>query len=102
LIGFNRTLKLTDLGLLGVDLLLGDDTFVVESRVSLEIDLNVVELGLVFGELAFGLFQHDLVGARVDFNERIAFVDELALGEVHFDDLAVDAAADSHGVEGSD
>jgi hypothetical protein len=62
--------------------------------------LYVVQLRLVFGELAFGLFEHDLVGAGIDFNERVACVDELAFGKVHFDDLAIDAAANGYGVEG--
>ena len=91
---------MTDLGLLGIDLLLWDYALVVKSRVAVEIDLHVVELRLIFCELAFGLLQHDLVGTRVDFNERIAFVDKLALGKVHFDDLAIYAATDRDRVIG--
>ena len=95
-------MKLTDLGLLCVDLLLRDDTFVIESRVALEIDLDVVELRLIFCELAFGLFEHDLVGAGIDFDERIAFMNELALGKIYFDDLAIDSAADGDCIKGCD
>ena len=102
MIGFNRALICAHLGLLGIDLLLGDHALVVESRVTLDIDLHVVELRLIFCKLTFSLFEHDLVGARIDFDERVAFVDELALGKVYFDDLAIDAAADGHGIEGCD
>ena len=102
LVRFDRALILPDLRLLGIDLLLGDHTFVKKKRVTLEIDLYVVELRLVFGELAFCLLKHHLVGTRIDFDECIALMDELALGEVHFHDRAVNAAADGYRIESVD
>ena len=99
LVRLDRALELADLRLLGIHLLLGDYTLVKEKCVALEVDLYVVELRLVFGELAFSLLEHHLVGAGIDFNERVACVNELALSKVHFNDLAVDAAANGYGVE---
>ena len=93
MIGFNRALICAHLGLLGIHLLLGYHALVVERRVTLHINLHVVELRLIFCKLTFSLFYHHLVRTRIDFDESVAFVDELPLREIDLDDLAIDATA---------
>src|SRR4029077_1196448 len=49
LVRLDRALKLADLCLLGIHLLLGDHSFVVEKLEALEVNLYVMKLSLVFG-----------------------------------------------------
>jgi len=58
--------------------------------------------GLILGKLPQGLFQLDLEGTRVNLREKIAFVNKLTFLESDTDELAIDAAANSDGVEGGD
>ncbi len=102
LIGLDGAFKLSDLSLLRVDLLLGDDTFLEEQLVALVVDLHVAKLRLILGKLPFGLLQHNLVGPRIDLHQGIPLSNHLSFGEVDLDDLPIDAAANGDGVERRD
>jgi hypothetical protein len=102
LIRLNGAINLANQCALSVELLLGDDALFEEKLVPLKIDLRVFALGLVFSELPHRLLELDLEGTRIDLREKIPLVNELAFLEGNADQLAVNAAADSNGVKGSD
>ena len=67
--------------------------------IALQIEIGVGEIGLVLRLLGLGLVERRLERPRIDLDQRIAFLDELAFLEVDLVDLAVDPGADHHGVE---
>src|SRR5205814_8891293 len=79
-----------------------DHLLVDEHAVALEVELRVLQRGHVAGQLSFRLLQLRLKGAGVDLGEQLALAHELALAEVHFEQLAVRAAAHGDGVERGD
>src|SRR5882762_9306298 len=102
LITLNGAFKLPDLRPLGVDLLLGNNAFFVQKLKALVVHLHVAELRLILSQLPLGLLELNLEGARIDVDQVLALVDELAFLEIDLGDLAVDAAADGYRVEGGD
>src|SRR6267154_2076215 len=99
LITLNGAFKLPDLRPLGVDLLLGNNAFFVQKLKALVVHLHVAELRLILSQLSLCLLKLHLEGARIDVDQVLALVDELAFREVDLGDLAIDAAADGYGVE---
>src|SRR3984893_16331428 len=99
LIGLDSPTGLANQRLLGIELLFGDDAFLKEEFEALEIDLNVAKLCLILGKLAFGLFQLHLVRTRINFDQGVALLHGLALGEIDFDDLAVHAGTYRNGIK---
>ncbi len=65
-----------------------------------QLDLGVGQGGVGAGLLALGLLQGRLVGARVDLEQHLAAVDDLAIGEPDLLHVAGDAWADVDGVGG--
>ncbi len=102
LITLDGAFKLPDLRPLGVDLLLGNNAFFVQKLKALVVHLHVAELRLILSQLPLGLLELNLEGARIDVDQVLALVDELAFLEVDLGDLAIDAAADGYRVEGGD
>src|SRR6267142_6262800 len=102
LIRGNGPINLANQCALSIELLLGDDALFEEKLIALKIDLRVFALRLVFSELPQRLLELDLEGTRIDLREKISLVNELTLLEGNADQLAVNAAADSDGVEGGD
>ncbi len=86
-----------DRGALGVGLLARGEF--AELCVALQVEIGVGEIGLILRLLGLGLIERCLERARVDLDQRIAFLDELAFPEVDLVDLAVDAGAHQHGIE---
>ena len=84
-------------GTLGVGLLPGREF--AELGVALQIEIGVGEVGLVLRLLGLGLIERRLVGARIDFGEQVALIDQLAFLERDLVDLAVDAGPHLHGIE---
>ncbi len=83
--------QLSDLRFLADHLLRRDQLFLLQLLVALEIGLGVAQPGLVLFERALRLRQLHLIGPRVDLGQHLALGDALALGEVHLDQLAVEA-----------
>src|SRR5713101_2799121 len=100
LIGANGAVKLANECCLSIELLLRNDAFLEEKLETFVINLGVLALRLVFGELAFSLFKLHLERARVDLRQKIALVDELAFFEGNVDELPIDAAVYCNGIEG--
>ena len=82
LVLLHHPLVLRDERPLRVDLLLRDGVLRRKRDVAVEVDLRLLELGLRLEELALGLLQRRLVGARIDDGEHVALVHHLALGEL--------------------
>ena len=66
---------------------------------ALQIEIGVGEIGFVLGLLGLGLIEGGLERPRIDLDQRVAFLDELAFLKRDPVDLAVDAGADHDGVE---
>ena len=67
-----------------------------------EIALGVLEIGAVLLLLGLGAVESRLIGAGIDLDQKVAFVDDLTLMEVDRHDLAVDARPHQDGVVGLD
>ena len=67
--------------------------------IALQVEIGVGEIGLVLRLLGLGLIERRLERPRIDLDQRVAFLDELAFLEGDLVDLAVDAGAHHHGVE---
>ena len=89
--------QLRDGGALGVGLLPRGEF--AELGEALQVEIGVGEIGLVLRLLGLGLVERRLERPRIDLDQQIALLDELAFLEGDLDDLAVDAGADQHGVE---
>ncbi len=94
--------QLPDLRFLADHLLRRDQLFLLQLLVALEVGLGVAQPGLVLFERALRLRQLHLVGPRVDLGQHLALRHALALGEVHPDQLAVEARAHRDGVDRRD
>ena len=99
LVGIDLRFLLFDERGLGVDLLLGDSER-ANLGVALEVALGIGEQRLVERLLGCGLVERGLEGPRVDLQQQIALLDNLAFPEADLVDLAIDAGADGHGVPG--
>ena len=60
------------------------------------------QLRLVLGDLRLGLFQHRLVGPRVEFEEDVALLDQRALLEVDLFQVAPGVRPDLDGIDRGD
>ena len=89
--------QLGDGGALGVGLLPGREFS--ELGKALQIEIGIGEIGFVLGLLGGGLIERRLERPRIDLDQGVAFLDELAFLEVDLVDLAVDPGADHDGVE---
>ena len=89
--------QLRDGGALGVGLLPGGEF--AELGVALQVEIGVGEIGFVLRLLGLGLVERSLERPRIDLDQRVAFLDELAFLEGDLVDLAVDAGAHQHGIE---
>jgi hypothetical protein len=96
----HRALVLADEGELGVDLLLGDRVLLEQRLVALQVELRVLEQRAVPGELALGLLELHLEGARIDFGKEVALLHRLSFLEKDAHQLAVDARAHRDGSQG--
>ena len=99
LAGLDGAVQLADLRFLADHLLRRDQLFLLQLLVALEVGLGVAQPGLVLFERALGLRQLHLIGPRVDLGQHLALRHALAFGEVHLDQLAVEARAHRHGVD---
>ena len=88
--------------LLIVHLLLGDGVLRKRGLIAAQIDPGFIQQGLVVGQLSFHLGQRSLIGPRIDIQQGIAFVDQLAFAVVDVDDFALHPAGDRDGVDRSD
>ena len=70
-----------------------------EHLIALEVDLSVLEQGLIAGHLSLCLGQLHLEGTRVDFGQQIAVANNVAFLEGDLHQLAVNAALNCHSVE---
>ena len=68
--------------------------------ITLQVQIDIGEIGLVLLLLGLGLIERCLVRARIDLGEQVALVDQLAFVEGNLVDLAVDAGAHDDRVEG--
>ena len=66
---------------------------------ALQVEAGVGQVGFVLGLLGLGLIEGGLERPRIDLDQRIALLDELALLKRDPVDLTVDAGADHDGVE---
>ena len=85
--------------LLRVQLLFRNGVGREQHLVALQIDLGVVEQSLVVRQRTLSQFQLNLIGPRVDLDEDLAFLDQIAFVEIHLHQLAVDARLDGDGIE---
>src|SRR6202161_2187913 len=99
LIAFHRSLKLSDLGLLGIDELTGRKAFCLQRHIATEIGLGIVKLGLIAIPICNGLVELGLVWARVYFCENITLVHGFSLTETDLDQRSGDLAAKNNVVE---
>ena len=91
-----------DQRLVGVDGALRDEVLREQVAAARQLALGVGERGLVLGELRPRLGDVDLVVARVEREQRLAGVDELAFLDVHLGDDARDLRPDVDAVERGD
>ena len=99
LVGGDRRLVLGDQRDLVGDLLLGDRILLGELLIAGKVALGLAEQRCVLGQLPLRLRQRRLIGARIDLGEEVALLDDLALGEPDFLQVAGDLGADGHGLE---
>ncbi len=85
LVGFDGAVELADLGLLRIELLLGDNTFFEEKLEAFVIRLGVAALGFIFRELTLRLLKLNLKWPRIDFAEEVALLNELTFLEGNID-----------------
>ena len=90
LVAFQRTLVLPHQCLLGIQCLLGDTLLGIQAAVARQVDLGVLQLGLVLQQGALGLLHRHLVGARIDLRQQLTGLDHLPFLEQHPDQLATD------------
>ncbi len=84
--------QLRDGGALRVGLLPGGEF--AELGEALQVEVGVGEIGFVLGLLGLGLVERGLERPRIDLDQRVALLDELAFLEGDLVDLAIDAGAD--------
>ena len=84
-------------GALGVGLLLGREF--AELGVALQVQVGIGEVGLVLRLLGLGLVEGGLVRPRIDLDQKITLLYQLAFLEGDLVDLAVDAGPHLHGIE---
>ena len=82
-VDLDHPLVLPHQGPLGIDLLARDRILLEQGFVAPEVDARVLQLGAIARQLALGLGQLHLQLARVDLGQQLAFLDEVALLEVH-------------------
>jgi hypothetical protein len=100
LIDLDGALVLLDQELLVGDLLLGDRVLRLQPLIAGEVASRLIEEPGVVGELALGLFERRLVGARVDLGQELTLLHHLAFLEPDAHQLAVDLGHHRHGIEG--
>src|SRR6266567_2475706 len=98
-IGLNGAFKLFDGGALRVELLPGDRIFGNQRLVSREIDFRVLKRRLISRQLALEPHQLGLKRARIDFGERVALADHVALLIEDLHQFAVNAALHGHSIQ---
>ena len=96
-VGLNLRRQLRDGGALRIGLLPGREF--AELGKALQVEVGVGKVGFVLGLLGLGLIEGGLERPRIDLDQRVAFLDELAFLERDPVDLTVDAGADHDGVE---
>ena len=89
--------QLRDGGALRIGLLPGREF--AEPGEALQVEVGVGEIGFVLDLLGLGLVERGLERPRIDLDQRVAFLDELAFLKRDPVDLAVDAGANQDGVE---
>src|SRR6266851_2274356 len=94
LIRFDSGLILGDERHLRVSGLPGDRVLRHQRIVPFEVELGILQQGLVLGELRFGLLERHLIGSRIDLGEEVALLDHLALLEGDLGQIAVDLGFD--------
>src|SRR4029077_2564936 len=92
LIPLDLSRELIDRRLLRVDLLARGEILTREVGEALEVELRVLQARLVLRFLGGRLIERGPEGARVDLDQKITFLDDLAFLEGDLGDLAVDAA----------
>jgi hypothetical protein len=90
------------LRLLGGYLLLWGKASLLQRDVAGEVDLRVVEMGLVAGKIGLGLVELRLVRARIELGQQLAFIDGLAVLEVDADNRLCHHAANRRRVQRRD
>lgn len=98
LIGFDGAFKLAHQCLLAVVLLLRNDAFLEESLIAVVVKLGIFQLSLVAGQGRFGLLEGDLVRPRVDHEQKLTLLHNLAFLKGDLDDLSIDAAFQAYRV----
>ena len=92
LIGLHNSDVLLDERLLRRQLLLGDRILREERGVAFKVNTGVRQERFVARQRPFGLLQSNLIGTRVDLDQKIALFDRLAFLERDLGDLAADLA----------
>jgi hypothetical protein len=93
----HNRLVLRHQGALRVDLLAGDRVLCHQLFIAGKIDAGGREHRFIACELALGLVERRLIGARVDLRQEVADLDALALGEPDLGELAADLRLDDDG-----
>ena len=107
LIGRHRTLQLAHQRGLGIDLLAGNRVLGLQFLVALQIELRILELGLIACQRALHLRQRGSKAARVDLGQQLAGLDLVPLLEVQLEQLARNLGAHHgrgtciHGADGA-
>ena len=97
LVGFHHALVRFDLGGLGRELLVGDGVLLRQGLIALQVDPVIGQGCGVARQLAFGLRLDRLIGGRIDLEEKLAFVDDVAFVEIGRQQLARHLGRDLHG-----
>ena len=74
-----------------VQVLLGDDSLLVQHLVAIVLGFRVGQLSFIFLQIGLGLRQRHLVGTRIDQDQQVAGFDVLAFLKIHLHDLAINA-----------
>jgi len=99
LIGSERARGLIGRRSLRVELLPGQNPLCDEILVAIEVELRVLQRGLIFGGLPFRLGELHLERPRIELGEQVTFVDDLTFRERHLGELSIDAASHRHRIQ---
>jgi hypothetical protein len=102
LIAFYDAFILRDRGFLRGKLLLRNGVLGRECFVTGEIGAGVFEESLVAHKLRLRLVQRDLIGARVDLDEKVTLNNWVAFTVLHLHEFAIHAGSDVDGIERCD
>ena len=101
-VGHDSRFQLCRRRLLRLKILRGDDLFVGQSGVALEIALGSGKQSLILGLFSSGAIKRSLERPWIEFRQNIVRQYDVALSKVDFRHLAVDPWPDRHGLRSGD